>query len=216
METTIEKITSKETLTETFNNTFRKKDNVSQFGQTIENPNKVKRVDTIDTLDLLINILDMSNNCYLLENNYLHEIEGTPLEFLNQYETDHGNTYNWSAPVSNDIDFKEYKVEDTIFLSIEIQNGFGDIRGGYSMHLIFELDGYESWVDIFSESNTYDLCGFDVDGYSFTFDIFKEYGCYDIYSETESDTFDEYDVYVGDYDECIEYVKNLKLETVKS
>jgi hypothetical protein len=216
MKTTIEKITSKETLRETFNNTFRKKDNVLQFGQTIENPNKVKRVDTIDTLDLLINIMDMANNCYLLENNYMHDLEGTPLEFLNEYETDHGNTYNWSAPVSNDIDFKEYKFENTIFLSIEIQNGFGDIRGGYSMHLIFELDGYDSWVDIFSESNPYDLCGFDVDGYSFTFDIFKEYGCYDIYSETENDTFDEYDVYVGDYDECVEYVKNLKLETVNS
>ena len=51
---------------------------------------------------------------------------------------------------------------------------------------------------------------------SLPFDIFKEYGCYDIYKETENDTFDEYDVFVGDYDECVEYVKNLKLETINS
>lgn len=214
METTIEKITSEKTLIETFNNTFRKKENVLQFGQIIENPNKVKRLDTIDTLDILIGIYNVANNCHLLENNYLHDLEGTPFEFLNRYEIHHGNTYNWSSPVSNDIDFKEYKVEDTIFLGVEVQNGFGDIRGGYSMHLIFELEGYNDWVDILSELSS-DVCpGFYVDNYHFTFDIFKEYGSYDIYNDAEGEECDLCDVYVGDYDDCIEYVKNLKLETI--
>ena len=194
-----------------FNASYRKREKVNQFGQAINNPNLLERVHLIDTLDILIDLYMEAEEVYDLTSFGMHDLSNTNFDWLEEYEVDAINTFNWSSPLTNDIDFRVYKVENNLFLSIAVQNGYSDIRCGYMIEFLFKFDLYYSddWYTIFSEIPSYSS-SFIIEEYSFDFNIFSEAGVYSIYKL--DGTYEEYDAYIGEYEDCEKYIETLKEE----
>lgn len=196
-----------------FEASYRKRDKVLQFGQSIDNPNLMERPELIDTLDLLSDLYDEAEKVYDLTSFGMHNFEGTDFEWLEEYEIDAINTYNWSAPLSNDLDVKIYKVEKNLFLSVAVQNGWSDIRAGYMVEFLFKFDtSYSSydWAILLSELPS-SRSSFSIEDYSFSFDLFYEHGQYDVWHNLAADN-EEYQIYIGDYDDCQKWVNERKEE----
>ena len=162
-----------------FNASYRKREKVNQFGQAIDNPNLLERVHLIDTLDVLIDLYMEAEEVYDLTSFGMHDLSNTNFNWLEEYEVDAINTYNWSSPLTNDLDFRVYKVENNLFLSIAVQNGYSDIRSGYMIEFLFKFDLYygDGWYAIFCDLPSY-ISSFIIDDYSFEFNIFSEVGVY--------------------------------------
>lgn len=196
-----------------FEASYRKRDKVTQFGQSIENPNLMERPELIDTLDLLSDLYDEAVEVYDLTAFGMHDLEGTNFEWLEEYEIDAINTYNWSAPLTNDLDVKIYKVEKNLFLSVAVQNGWSDIRAGYMIEFLFKFDtsySPDDWVILLSELPSSNK-SFSYDDYVFSFNMLGESGTFDVWHRLAKDN-DIYDVYIGDYDDCINWVNERKEE----
>lgn len=201
-------------LIDIFETRFKSKEIVYQFGQPIDNPNlKECPKDLIETKEVLTQLHNSSIEVYHDDDIYmgeLEEINGVEVE-----ETaDIGNTYNWSAPIQNDINWRAYKevTGDNIVFEVAIHNGYGDIRGGYGEIFYFVIDENKSFVELLSEL---ELCkSVTIDNLYFDFDIFSENGCYNIY-DSEAGTDIDYEKYIGDIDDIKEYVNNYKKQTDK-
>lgn len=196
-----------------FEASYRKRDKVIQFGQSIDNPNLMERPELIDTLDLLSDLYDEADKVYDLTAFGMHDLEGTDFEWLEEYEINAINTYNWSAPLTNDLDFRVYKVEKNLFLSVAVQNGWSDIRAGYMIEFLFKFDtSYSSddWAILLSELPSSNK-SFSIDDYSFGFDLFGESGVFNVWHNLAADN-EQYDVCIGDYDDCVNWVNERKEE----
>ena len=199
-----------------FNASYRKRDKVTQFGQSIDNPNltNVNDPTLIDTLDLLHDLYDECDECYDMTACSMHDLEGTQFEWVHDLkETAHINTYNWSAPLTNDIDFKVYE-DDKTYILLSVQNGYSDARCGYMVEFLFTFDtsySNDDWAILFNELPSANKSFMTSNDYSFNYNIFSEAGVYNIYKD-KGTYYDEYDVYVGDYDECEEYANKLEAE----
>ncbi len=75
------------------------------------------------------------------------DIEGSELfEELEEsgeiVEENHNNSYNWNSPISNDLDFIEYKNVGTgeIYIKMMVHLG-GDPRGNYTDYILLKFDG---------------------------------------------------------------------------
>ena len=66
---------------------------------------------------------------------------------------DLGNTYNWSAPISNHIDYKYWKTDNGIILSLKVHR-FGDVRGNYTDHCWLKFDNDYEFFTVMSENGT--------------------------------------------------------------
>lgn len=202
---------NKEDVKAIFNASYRKRNEVIQFGQTIENPNLRERIDLIDTLDILCDLYDEAEVVYDLTAFEMHNLKGTELELLEELEVNHINTYNWSAPLTNDLDIKIYKTKSHMFFSVAVHNGYSDARCGYNIEFLFKFDtsySPDDWALLLNELPSSNK-SFDVDYYVFTFDMFNDYGIYNIWHRLGKDN-DVYDFYVGDYDECVKWVEERK------
>lgn len=196
-----------------FEASYRKRAEVIQFGQSIANPNLMERPELIDTLDLLSDLYDEAVEVYDLTAFGMHDLEGTNFEWLEEYEINHINTYNWSAPLTNDLDVRVYKVEKNLFLSVAVQNGWSDIRAGYMIEFLFKFDtsySPDDWAILLSELPSSNK-SFSYDDYVFSFDMFSEAGTFNVWHHLAKDN-DIYDVYIGDYDDCINWVNERKEE----
>lgn len=202
---------STNTLETIFNAALRKRDHVMQYGQRIKNPNLDNFNDPtlIDTLDLLKYLSDNAYDTfditgYNMYDNKVYDILET--NFLDIQEKNHINTYNWSSPLSNDLDFKVYD-SDCGFTILEVNvHNFGDPRGNYGLGFIFTFDKVEDWFYIFEDF----YCeGFEIDGIAFDYNWYSECGVFNVY-DTIKDTDVDYDVYIGDYDDCKKYVEDYK------
>lgn len=205
---------NKEDIKTIFNASYRKRAEVLQFGQTIANPNLLERPELIDTLDILCDLYDEAEAVFDLTAFDMHNLEGTELEIIEDYEVDHLNTYNWSAPLTNDMDIKVYKTESYMFFSVAIHNGYGDARTGYMIEFIFKFDtSYipDDWATLLSELPSSNK-SLSYDDYEFSFNMFSESGSFDIWHRLAKDN-DIYNVYIGDYDDCVNWVNERKEET---
>lgn len=226
METINKQIISASELSNIFNSALREREQVSQFGQTIANPNLLIRPDLIDTCLVLMELADYydCSNVYDLTgfDMYALDIES----IFDVKEVSHNNTYNWSAPLTNDLDYKTYinVSESKAYIEVNVQNGYGDVRGGYTLSFLFEftdlvnvqefsLPGilFDYGTSAFNSFTIEGLEGIEVD---FSFDMFKEGGTYNIYAPMID--FEDYDVYVGDYQDCITYANKLIQEFIDS
>ena len=63
------------------------------------------------------------------------------------------NTYNWNAPLTNDINFETYydKPEDEYIVRFRIHCGVGDIRSGYSEWMYLSFSYEEEFLELFLE-----------------------------------------------------------------
>lgn len=57
------------------------------------------------------------------------------------------NSYNWTSPLSHDINYEVYGYDEnsTVFIVIRVHK-FGDIRGNYTDEIIVKYDSYESFL----------------------------------------------------------------------
>jgi hypothetical protein len=197
-----------------FERSYREREEVSQFGQSIANPN-LRNVDAphlIDTLDLLTDLYNEADKVYDLTAFNMHSLEGTNFKWLEDYETSHINTYNWAAPLTNHLDIKVYKVEKDMFLQVAVHNGWSDARAGYMIEFMFKFDtsfSSDDWAILLSDMPSY-CKSFQINDYHFSFDMFAESGTYNVYKFDGTD--EVYDIYIGDYDDCVKWLEERKEE----
>ena len=57
------------------------------------------------------------------------------------------NSYNWTSPLSHDINYEVYGYDEnsTVFIVIRVHK-FGDIRGNYTDEIIVKYNSYESFL----------------------------------------------------------------------
>ena len=86
------------------------------------------------------------------------DIEGSELfEELEEsgeiVEENHNNSYNWNSPISNDLDFIEYKNVETneIYIKMMVHLG-GDPRGNYTDYILLKFDAEWEYTDVFYEN----------------------------------------------------------------
>ena len=215
---TIEKQTLKATdIATIFNNALRKREHVIQFGQSIPNPNLAyyNRPDIIDTLYILFDIYD-NYDCSKVYDLTGFDMYALDIESIfDVKEVAHDNTYNWSAPITNDLDYKVYtnRITKKGFIEVNVHNGYGDVRGGYNIAFLFEFTDL-LYVDSFGLANIlmdtgnnyhsrFTITGLDEIEVGFTFDMFNEAGTFNVYAPMID--HEDYDVYIGDYQDCITY-----------
>lgn len=109
------------------------------------------------------------------------------------------NSYNWSAPVSNDFDFKLYRdsVSGGVFVEFMVHR-FGDVRCNYTDSVIYHFDSVDEFYETLSNCNKCVPVGdyeVDVNIFSDGFEIYGKVGNYICTA-------------YGDYDDVIEAIKN--------
>ena len=191
---------------------------VKYWGDTVTLPSTVDDLE-IDTINILEDMeeyeLDWYDFRYYTEDEDGNEVE---IDILENCETaedvldtleEYGyieetyfvadNSYNWSAPVSNDFDFKVYRdaLLGGVFVDFMVHR-FGDVRGNYTDSVIYHFDSVDEFHELLLNCNKYVQIG--------------NYGvCVDIFND-EFEVFDEAGNYIctayGDYDDVVEEIKN--------
>lgn len=219
---------SKTDIATIYNNALRKREQVTQFGQSIPNPNlaNYNRPDLIDTLHILFDIYD-NYDCSKVYDLTGFDMYALDIESIfDVKEVAHDNTYNWSAPVTNDLDFKVYtnRITKKGFIEVNVHNGYGDVRGGYNIAFLFEFTDLV-YVDSFGLANilmdagnnyhsSFTITGLEGIDVEFTFYIFNEAGTFNVYAPMID--HEQYDLYIGDYHDCITYANKLVQEFIDS
>jgi hypothetical protein len=116
------------------------------------------RVDIIDILDALepYEVTDKTIWDKEEEIDYEYYIDDYLMTGLEEGWIEEGianNTYNWSAPLTNDINFETYhdKPEDEYIVRFRIHCGVGDIRSGYSEWMYLSFSYEEEFLELFLE-----------------------------------------------------------------
>ena len=189
--------------------------NVEIFGQPTTLPSDYGKY-IIDTIDILKNLEDYEAP-EIVDYWTFEEEDGEDIEVLNEVtieeyldiletegllmEGKSDNTYNWSAPVSDDFYFHIYKNlrDDNLIIKMAIHR-YGDIRCRYTDEFCIIVDSEEMFLGILCESdkfNTIEIEGkkYDID-IRFTNDMFEvntEEGYYvgEIYAEDDEEAIEE-------------------------
>lgn len=191
---------------------------VEIFGQPVTLPNTVDNleIDTINILEAMEEYeLDWYDFTYYTEDEDGNEIEvdifencETSEDMLDALE-EYGyiedtyfasdNSYNWSAPVSNDFDFKVYRdfVSGGVFVDFSVHR-FGDVRCNYTDSVIYHFDSIDEFYELLLNCNKYVQVG----NYGVVVDIFND--GFEVYDEGGNYILTAY----GDYDDVIEAIKN--------
>ena len=191
---------------------------VKYWGEAVTLPNTVSDLE-IDTINILKDMeeyeLDWYDFRYYTEDEDGNEIEvdifegcETAEQILDVLE-EYGyiedtyfaadNSYNWSAPVSNDFDFKAYRdfLSDGVFVDFMVHR-FGDVRGNYTDSVIYRFDSVDEFYELLLNCNKYVQIG--------NYDV-----CVDIFNDG-FEVFDEAGNYIctayGDYDDVVEAIKD--------
>lgn len=190
---------------------------VEIFGQPVTLPNTVDDlgIDTINILEAMEEYeLDWYDFRYYTEDDDGNEIEvdifegcETGEEILDALE-EYGyiedtyfaadNSYNWSAPVSNDFNFKLYRdfISGGVFVDFSVHR-FGDVRCNYT-DSIYHFDSEGEFYETLLNCNKYVQIG----NYGVVVDIFND--GFEVYDDAGNYILTAY----GDYDDVVEAIKN--------
>ena len=193
---------------------------VEYWGETVTLPNTVDDLE-IDTINILKDMeeyeLDWYDFRYYTEDEDGNEIEvdifegcetgEQILDVLEEYgyiEDTYfaaDNSFNWSAPVSNDFDFKLYRdfVSGGVFVDFMVHR-FGDVRGNYTDSVIYHFDSVDEFYELLLNCNKYVQIG----NYGVCVDIFNN--GFEVYDEAGNYICTAY----GDYDDVVEAIKNVE------
>ena len=189
---------------------------VEIFGQPVTLPNTVDDLE-IDTINILKDMeeyeLDWYDFRYYTDDDDGNEIEVDIFEgcetgeqildvleeygYIEDYFTA-DNSYNWSAPVSNDFDFKVYRdfLSDGVFVDFMVHR-FGDVRGNYTDSVIYHFDSVDEFYELLSNCDKYVQIG----NYGVCVNIFND--GFDVYDEGGNYVLTAY----GDYDDVVEAIQ---------
>ena len=108
------------------------------------------------------------------------------------------NSYNWSAPVSNDFDFKLYRdfLSDGVFVDFMVHR-FGDVRGNYTDSVIYHFDSVDEFYELLLNCNKYVQIG----NYDVCVDLFND--GFEVYDEAGNYICTAY----GDYDDVVKTIQ---------
>ena len=191
---------------------------VKYWGEPVTLPNTVDDLE-IDTINILKDMeeheLDWYDFTYYSEDEDGNEIEvdifegcETAEQILDVLE-EYGyiedtyfaadNSFNWSAPVSNDFDFKVYRdfVSGGVFVDFSVHR-FGDVRCNYTDSVIYHFDSVDEFYELLLNCNKYVQIG----NYEVIVDIFND--GFEVYDEGGNYILTAY----GDYDDIVEAIKN--------
>ena len=193
--------------------------NVEVFGQPTTLPSDYGKY-TIDTIDILKNLEDYEAPEFV---DYwtFEEEDGEDIEVLNEVtieeyldiletegllmEGKSDNTYNWSAPVSNDFYFYIYKNlrDDNLIIKIAVHR-YGDARYNYTDEFCIIVDSEEEFFDILCESDTFNTIEIDEKKYYIDIRLFN-----DMFEVCTEDGDCIGDIYVESDEEAIEEIRAL-------
>ena len=187
------------------------------WGATVTLPNTVSDLE-IDTINILKDMeeyeLDWYDFRYYTEDDDGNEIEVDIFEGCETGEqildalAEYGyiedtyfaadNSYNWSAPVSNDFNFKVYRdfVSDGVFVDFSVHR-FGDVRGNYTDSVIYHFDSVDEFYELLLNCNKYVQIG----NYGVCFDLFND--GFDVYDEAGNYICTAH----GDYDDVVKTIQ---------
>ena len=174
----------------------------------------------IDTIDILKNLEDYEApeivDYWTFEEEDGEDIEVLEeitceeyLDILDDYgflvEKNSGNTYNWSAPVSNDFYYHIYENlrDDNLIIKIAIHR-YGDARCNYTDEFCIIVDSEEEFFDILCESDTFNTVEIDEKKYYIDIRLFND--TFEVCTE-DGDCIGE--IYAEDDEEAIEEIKEL-------
>ena len=120
-------------------------------------------------------------------------------------EENSGNTYNWSAPISNNFYYHVYKNlrDDNLIIEMAIHK-YGDARCNYTDEFCIIVDSEEEFFDILCESDTFNTVEIDEKKYYIDIRLFN--GMFEVCTE-DGDCIGE--IYAEDDEEAIEKIKEL-------
>ena len=191
---------------------------VKYWGENVTLPNKIGDLE-IDTINILEDMeeyeLDWYDFRYYTEDEDGNEIEVDIVEGCETGEQildvleEYGyiedtyfaadNSYNWSAPVSNDFDFKVYRdfLSDGVFVDFMVHR-FGDVRGNYTDSVIYHFDSVDEFYELLLNCNKYVRIG----NYEVVVDLFND--GFEVVDEAGNYICTAY----GDYDAIVEAIKD--------
>ena len=161
---------------------------------------------TLGTDDFTINIIDVLEALepYEIAESIEELTESGYIYDECNYKGD--NSYNWSAPINHDFDFKIYDNNNTAcdvcYVEFKVHR-FGDVRGNYTEAVVLQFDNDYEFLETLSECNIYINVEIDGNNYNVDVNIF-------------SDGFEIFDdngnyittVYGYDADEITEEIRN--------
>ena len=156
---------------------------VKIFGQNYNYPSEVEK-DIIDTIDVLENLLPYEISNQFAVYNYIEEEEEKEIlqvsfeeycEIEEYKEIKVDNSYNWNAPLSNDIYFRIYQSYnyEGVIVALAIHK-FGDIRSNYTEECYLQFDSIDDFYETLSNSTKYFLITKDNIEYFIVISIFNE------------------------------------------
>lgn len=139
---------------------------VTIFGQPTTLNESVAE-DLIDILDVLNQVEENEVDELVYEeyNPDTEEDEAIEFESVEEYvdymednglwkEQSHDNSYNWSSPVSNDIDFRTFRDMNTGDFYVKLMvHRFGDVRGNYTDYALLRYSYEEGFLYDIMEAN---------------------------------------------------------------
>lgn len=167
------------------------------FHKMYTNKVEIDEISTIDVLESLKQYEMTSFEAY--DYNTDEEYEVSFDEYLELYEYEEvqsNNSCNWSAPLTNHIDYRIYKSEiyDNIIVELSVHR-YGDIRCNYTEDCYLQFNSEYEFYDALSENNKYFTIEKNNIQYDITIDILSE--CPQITKLTEDDEVypDGYEAY---------------------
>ena len=193
--------------------------NVEVFGQPTTLPFDYGKY-TIDIIDVL-NHLEDYEIPEIIDYWTFEEEDGEDIEVLEEItceeylnilddngllvEKNSGNTYNWSAPISNDFYYHIYKNlrDDNLIIKIGVHR-YGDARCNYTDEFCIIVDSEEEFFDILCESDKFNTI--EIEGKNYYIDVRMFSDVFEV-SDTDGECIGT--IYVEDDEEAIEEIKAL-------
>ena len=142
----------------------------------------------VDTVDLLESFKQYESEYYnRLSDNEIEELFEEGL--LTDNKSD--NSYNWSANLTNDINFNSYKTHNDTFMYEIKAHLYGDIRVNYTDTICYEFDTEEEFFEVLMDTCVFTTVTINGMDYQISTDAISE--GYRIYCE-EMDYLD-FEVY---------------------
>ena len=194
--------------------------NVKVFDQPTTLPSDYGKY-TIDIIDVLnhledyeipeiVDYWDFEEDEDGEEEEVLHEISAKEyLELLDSQEMlveeTSNNTYNWSAPISNNFYYHVYKNlrDDNLIIEMAIHR-YGDARCNYTDEFCIVVDSEEEFFDILCESDIFNTI--EIDGKEYYVDIRMFSDVFEV-SDTDGECIGT--IYAEDDEEAIREIKEL-------
>ena len=193
--------------------------NVEVFGQPTTLTSDYGKY-IIDTIDILNNLEDYEIP-EIIDYWTFEEVDGEDEEVLEEItceeyldilddngflvEKNSSNTYNWSAPISNDFYYHIYKNlrDDNLIIKIAIHK-YGDARCNYTDEFCIIVDSEEEFFDILCESDIFNTVEIDEKKYYIDIRMFS-----DVFEVSDNDGYYIGSIYAEDDEEAIREIKEL-------